>query len=316
MSRLTVVPDSPGAGAPEAAGKRIAGELRSFRSALRVIDRLEADRAAAAWKARQRAFGELRGMINNGPADRRVMAIDAVAEVSKEGDLRAFVELAVPVICGIDRSMDHDEKRAITELLAAVSGAPDDMVSASGFEAGVRARLADLAARFQVFLFANDFFLEAKTGLFESASRSLMKANPERALRFLLKQLNELNCECGRYLSSKSVAEELEGDKMRSRAEWLDAATRMVKETPAISPVFADAVKRDGDAFKADVERRKEMAEEMAKVNPMARLVQLSSMIKLVGEAQASMETIDILDAREAHNALANARALMKELNA
>jgi len=316
MSHLTLVRDGTGAAGTGTAKNRIAGELRSSFLALKNAGCLEADKAAASWKARQHAFAELRGLINNGPADRRAMAIDAVAEVSKEGDLRAFVELAVPIMCSIDKEMCPEEKQAVTELLAAVAGAPDEIVSASGFEAGVRARLLGLTIRFQDFLFRNDFFLEAKTGLFESASRSLMKENPERALRILLNHLKELNYECEQLLSSRALVGDLEGNEMRSRAEWLDAATKMVEEMDDVSPHFAEAVKRDGDAFKTDVERRKKIAEEISRINPMARMVQLSSVIKLVGEAQAGLGMVDISEAREIRDALANARALMKELNA
>jgi hypothetical protein len=313
MANLTLV--RAGAERSQGAGGKTAKELKSPFSALERKGGLDADSIVASYKSRQLAFAELRGLINNGPAEERAKALEAIAELSREGGLRVFVELAIPIMCSIDPGMGQDEKKAISEMLEAVAGTPDEDVAASGFEAGIRARLLGLVVRFQDFLFRNDFFLEAKTGLFESASRSLMRANPERALRILLNQLKELNYECRQFLSSRAFAEGLEGDEIRSRAEWMDAVAE-IGRIEGVSRRFAEAARREGEAFKMDVERRAKIAEEVSKVNPMARIVQLTSLAKLVVEAQAALVMMDISEAREIHCDIANARALIKELNA
>lgn len=267
-------------------------------------------------KEKRRLLAELGSMINRGTAKERAEAIGEIAELAKNGGLRAFIELAVRISFCIRGETSNGEKKAVLELISTVSAVPEEQLKRSGFEAGVRGNLLDLTIRFQDFLFRNDFFKEAKTELFGQAARELIKINPERALVILLNQLNALNYECRQLLSSRAYADGLEGPGMRGRAEMLDAFSSMAKGMKNVSPAFAEAVTREGGAFKADAERRAEIAKELAKENPMARIVQLALMARLAGEAQANLGSMDILEAREIRDATANARNLMKELNA
>lgn len=272
----------------------------------------DARKAVEIENAKRQMLRDFRDILSKGTEKERAEAIEEVAELVKEGEFRPFIELAVPLSFCINPTASYGEKGAVAALIAAVASAPEEKMEASGFGDGVRRHLMNLAVKFQDFLFRNDFFKEAKTGLFEQATRELIKINPERALKIILNGLNALNCECRQYLSSKALVEGLEGTEMRSRAELLDLADKMAKVSD--SPVFMEAVKRAGEAFKKDVERRLETAKEIAKENPMVRIVQIACMIKLVGEAQAALGTMDILEAREIRDALANARALMKGL--
>lgn len=276
----------------------------------------DAQSAVEIEKAKRQLLAELRNMINRGTGKERADAITEIAELAKKGELRPFIELATPVSFCINEKMADEEKKAVLDLVSTLSAVPEEQLKRSGFEEGVECSLLRIAMKFQDFLFRNDFFKGTKTGLFESAARALIKTSPERALAILLNQLGALNYECRHLLSSRAYADGLEGPEMRSMAELLDAAARYAGSAGDVSPLFAEAVKGEGEAFKADVMRRSETAKEVARENPMVRIVQLASMAKLIGEAQAVLGKMDILEAREIHEALANARALMKQLNA
>ncbi len=267
-------------------------------------------------EAKRQMLAEFRKIIATGTGKERAEAISEIAELAKKGDLRAFIELAVRISFCIHAEISNGEKTAILELISTVSAVPEEQLKRSGFEDGVRGNLLDLAIRFQDFLFREDFFKNSETRLFESSARQLIKINPRRALNILLNQLNALNYECRGLLSSQEIATRLDGPEMRRKAEILDAFTSIAEGLVDVSQSFSDAVKREGEAFRTEAGKMAEIAEEANKTNPMARIVQLSLMARLVGEACSSLGKLDMLEAREIRDALSGARALMKELGA
>ncbi|HNT60932.1 MAG TPA: hypothetical protein PKJ97_03070 [Candidatus Bilamarchaeaceae archaeon] len=318
MSHLRLIkhPATENVGASPA--NRPAKEVGAFYFALRKQPCMFGDvqRVVELEKERRQLLSEFRDSIARGDAKERTEAINEIAELAGKGELRPFIELAVRISFCILGETSNGEKKAILELVSTVSAVPEEQLKRSGFEDGVRGNLLDLAIRFQDFLFREDFFKNSETRLFESSARQLIKINPRRALNILLNQLNALNYECRGLLSSQEIATRLDGPEMRRKAEILDAFTSIAEGLVDVSQSFSDAVKREGEAFRTEAGKMAEIAEEANKTNPMARIVQLSLMARLVGEACSSLGKLDMLEAREIRDALSGARALMKELGA
>jgi hypothetical protein len=246
---------------------------------------------------RVRLKTQISSALKSGILQERVDAMNAIKELVLENEHQPFLECAVFLTAIVSNTkLENEEKRAITELVFALSSLSEDQLDMQNLREGIITHRLCLTIAITKSLFREEFYKNGETDAFGDAVRSLIRINPERALYIIIDQIGLVQSECLRQISAYQNEDKLKDPDLRVTAVFLDAFSSLVENYgESCAPSFKKAVEDEVASFVKDVTFLKKESENARAMNsPLKHFMQLTFLGKLLKEARSIIPEISI----------------------